>query len=49
MVDLPQPGTTVDGRPLQTVSAVNDSRLGVVADVLRGRTIRLGDVAMLIG
>ena len=49
MVDLPQPGTTVDGRLLQTVSDLNDSCLGVVADVVRGGTIRLGDVATLVG
>ena len=49
MVDLPQPGITVDGRLLQTVSDLNDSCLGVVADVVRGGTIRLGDVATLIG
>jgi hypothetical protein len=49
MVDLPQPGTTVDGRLLQTVSAVNDSCLGVVADVVRGGTVRAGEVAMLVG
>lgn len=49
MVDLPQPGVTVEGRLLQTVTTLNDSCLGVVADVVRGGTIRLGDVATLVG
>jgi hypothetical protein len=49
MVDLPQPGTTVEGRLLQTVSDLNDSCLGVVADVVRGGTIRVGDAATLVG
>jgi hypothetical protein len=49
MVDRAQPGTTADGRLLQTVSDLNDSCLGVVADVVRGGTIRIGDVATLVG
>jgi uncharacterized protein YcbX len=49
MVDVPQPGVTVDGRLLQTVSDLNDSCLGVLADVVRGGTIRVGDGATLVG
>ena len=44
MVDLPQPGVTIDGRLLQTSPDLNDTCLGVVADVVRGGTIRIGDV-----
>jgi uncharacterized protein YcbX len=43
MVDLPQVGLRREEGVLKGIAALNDSRLGVVADVIRGGTVREGD------
>ena len=43
MVDLPQVGLERDEGLLRTISRLNDSRLGVVVDVVRGGVVREGD------
>lgn len=43
MVDLPQIGLRREDGLLRAISGLNDSRLGVVADVIRGGIVREGD------
>ncbi|MBA3841757.1 MAG: MOSC domain-containing protein [Actinobacteria bacterium] len=43
MVDLPQIGLGREGGILKGIAEFNDSRLGVVADVIRGGVVREGD------
>jgi uncharacterized protein len=48
MVDLPQAGLARQDGVLRTISARNDSRLGVVADVVRGGIVREGDAVHVV-
>lgn len=43
MVDLPQLGLAADAHLLTTIGRVNDTRLGLVVDVVTPGTLRLGD------
>jgi uncharacterized protein YcbX len=49
MVDLPQVGLGREDGVLRAISALNESRLGVVADVLRGGVVREGDTVRVVG
>jgi uncharacterized protein len=49
MVDLPQVGLRREDGVLRAISGLNDSRLGVVADVVRGGVVREGDAVRLVG
>jgi hypothetical protein len=48
MVDLPQRGLDRDGRILKTLAADGDLTFGWQATVLRGGTVRRGDLAALV-
>ncbi len=43
MVDLPQADLTADGHLLNTIGRVNDTKLGLVVDVVEPGALRLGD------
>jgi len=43
MVDLPQADLAADGHLLDTVGRVNDTKLGLVVDVVAPGALRLGD------
>jgi len=47
MVDLQQIGLRREDGLLRAISGLNDSRLGVVADVIRGGVVREGDAVTL--
>lgn len=47
MVDLPQVGLGRENGLLRAISERNDSRLGVVADVVRGGIVREGDAVLV--
>jgi MOSC domain-containing protein len=49
MVDLAQVGLGREDGVLRTISALNDSRLGVVADVVCGGVVREGDAVSVLG
>ncbi len=43
MLDLPQLGLAADGQLLNTVGQFNDTKLGLVVDVVKPGTVRCGD------
>lgn len=49
MVDLPQVGLRREKGLLRAICALNDTRLGVVAEVLRSGVVREGDAVVVLG